>query len=320
MEPVLVTGATGLIGSNICKVLLERGTPVRALVRPGSEMEPLAELGVELVEGHIQRRDDVRRATDGTAAIINSAAMIGGADQDRGASYAANYEGSINCYYAGRPRRVVELVTSTFFRHDTTLREDAELADEFADDPYTLSKCAAYLEALRRIDRGDDIVFVLPGGTFGPAPTPKRALGPTFNRVLRAAIRGEIQDYVSYPGPWVRAEDVARCAVAALERGKQGELYLAFGQEEATPITEFLNRACEIAGVAHRVRAVSIARDDRGAVERYGETIVGLARREWPTPWFDNSSTRSSLDYRPVGLSEALGETVQWLRDLGEIT
>jgi nucleoside-diphosphate-sugar epimerase len=318
MEPVLVTGATGLIGSNICKVLLERGTPVRALVRPGSEMEPLAALGVELVEGDIQNRADVWRAAEGVAAIVNSAALIGGVEQDRAASYGANYEGSINCYYAGRPLRVVELVTSTFFRHDDTLREDAELADEFADDPYTLSKSAAYLEATRRIDCGDDIVFVMPGGTFGPAPTPKRALGPTFNRVLRAAIRGEVQEYIDYPGPWVRAEDVARCVVAALDLGKRGDLYLAFGQEEAIPVTEFLNRACGIAGVDHRVTPMDIA-DDADALRRYGETIVSLAHRKWPTPWFDNSATRAVLGYDPVSLTEALEETVTWLRDIGEI-
>ena len=320
MEPVLVTGATGLIGSNICKVLLERGHAVRALVRPGSEMGPLATLGVELVEGDIRHRADVKRAVLGTSAVINSAALLGGPDQERGASYATNYEGSISCYYAGRPRRVVELVTSTFFNHDTTLREDAELANEFADDPYTLSKGAAYVEAKRLIEEGDDIVFVQPGGTFGPSPTPNRALSFTFNSVLLGAIRGQITEYLGFPGPWVRAEDVARCAVAALEIGERGDMYLAFGREEARPLTDFLNQACEIAGVDHRVAEIRVSSENEGDVKQYGETVVALAEREWPTPWFDNSRTREVLDYRPVDLRSALEETVAWLRELGEIS
>jgi NAD(P)-dependent dehydrogenase (short-subunit alcohol dehydrogenase family) len=39
MGAVMITGATGLIGSNVCQQLTERGQQVRAPVRPGSETE-----------------------------------------------------------------------------------------------------------------------------------------------------------------------------------------------------------------------------------------------------------------------------------------
>jgi uncharacterized protein YbjT (DUF2867 family) len=42
MATFLVTGGTGLIGSNICRLLIEAGDSVRALVRPGSDFQPLA--------------------------------------------------------------------------------------------------------------------------------------------------------------------------------------------------------------------------------------------------------------------------------------
>ena len=48
---VFVTGGTGLIGSNVCAQLIERGDEVRALARPGSEVGPLREMGVTIVEG-----------------------------------------------------------------------------------------------------------------------------------------------------------------------------------------------------------------------------------------------------------------------------
>src|ERR1700712_3806326 len=94
----MITGATGLIGSNICRLLTEQGRQVRALVRPGSETEPLAALGVELVEGDITSAEDVARAAEGVAAIINSAALLGGAAQDMDASKATNFGGSLHCY------------------------------------------------------------------------------------------------------------------------------------------------------------------------------------------------------------------------------
>jgi dihydroflavonol-4-reductase len=322
VDAVLITGATGLIGSNVCRLLTERGQPVRALVRPGSEVEPLAELGVELVEGDIRQADDVARAADGVAVVVNSAALLGGAVQDRAASEATNHHGSLHCYdaAAGPGQRVVELATTTFFRHDTPLTERSPVLEEVHDDPYTVSKSAAYRDGLQRIERGADIVFVIPGGTFGPAPTPVRALSVTsYNRAVRAAIRGRIADYVSYPVPWVLAEDVARCVVAAIDRGKPGDTYLAFGAEDAMTTAAFLSLACEAAGVAHRVRETTIDPDDPAAVERYGDTLVDLAGRRWPVPWFDNSYTRGQLDYQPVPVRAALRETVEWLRALGQI-
>lgn len=321
MDTVLVTGATGLIGSNICRLLRERGTSVRALVRPGSETGPLAALGVELSEGDITVAADVRRAADGVSAIINSAALLGGAEQDDAASRATNYDGSVFCYEAAGGARVVEMATTTFFRHDTALTERSPLLDEVNDDPYTTSKSAAYREALRRTGQdGADIVFVIPGGTFGPAPTPKRALARTsYNRAVRAAIGGKIREYLSYPVPWVRAEDVARCVIAAMDRGDRGGTYLAFGQEDASPTSAFLNAACEAAGVPHRIRDLTADPADPEAVARYGETVLALAARTWPVPWYDNSRTRETLGYRPASLPEAMEETVAWLRGLGQI-
>jgi dihydroflavonol-4-reductase len=323
VDTVAITGATGLIGANVCLQLREKGVRVRALVRPGSEVAPLAALGVELVEGDITSLEDVRRVAEGAGAIVNSAALLGGALQDMKASEATNYGGSVNCYdVASDGRRVIELATTTFLRHEKPLDEHPEVADTINDDPYSVSKAAAFREGRRRnADEGADIVFVIPGGTFGPAPTPERALGATsFNRLVRAAIRGRLTDYVTYPVPWVRAHDVAAVVVASIDQGKTGDAYLAFGAEDSQSTAAFLNVACEQAGVANRVREVTIDPDDPGAVERYGSTLVSLAQRTWPVPWFDNSYTRSQLGYTPVSLPEALAETVGWLRGLGQIS
>ena len=131
-DAVMITGATGLIGSNVCRLLRADGRRVRALVRPGSETEPLAALGVELVEGDITSKADVARAAEGTAAIINSAALLGGAAQDMAASNATNHGGSLHCYDVGAAnnQRVIELATTTFLVHDSPLTEHPEVVDD----------------------------------------------------------------------------------------------------------------------------------------------------------------------------------------------
>jgi dihydroflavonol-4-reductase len=323
MNAVMITGATGLIGSNVCRLLTGRGQHVRALVRPGSETDPLAALGVELVHGDITSADDVAKAAEGTDAIINSAALLGGAGQDMAASTATNHGGSLHCYEVGAAagRRVVELATTTFLHHETPLTERAEVVDDVPDDPYSVTKAAAFRDGQTRVAAGQDIVFVIPGGTFGPAPCPMRALGVTsFNRLVRAALRGRLTDYVSYPVPWVRAEDVAAAVVSALDHGVAGDAYLAFGKEDATTTAAFLNIACEVAGVANRVAEVTIAPGDAAAAERYGDTLVTLATRSYPVPWFENAHTREQLGYDPVPLRAGLEETVAWLRDLGQVS
>ena len=319
----LVTGGTGLIGSNICRLLLEAGDSVRALVRPGSDYEPLVAIGVDGVEGDITSLDDVLRASAGCDAIINSAAVLGGAVQQLDEQRATNISGAYHVFDAGAKHdiRVVTLSTTTFLRHDTPLTETSPLADDWSDDPYTLTKGAAFVEAMKRADEGADVLVVIPGGTYGPGVSVTRAMGPSsYNRALRGAINGKIAEYVRYPVPWVYAEDVAACSIAATKLGSAGHKYLAFGAEDAQSTAAWLNVACELAGVEHRIEDVVIAADDAAAVERYGVTLVDLAQRTFPVPWFDNTETRASLGYAPRPLRDAMAVTVDWLRANAQIT
>lgn len=323
MATYLVTGATGLIGSNVCRLLLADGDQVRALVRPGSEFEPLTAIGVEPFEGDITAGEDVLRAAEGCEAIINSAAVLGGAAQQLDEQRATNIGGAHHVFDAGQAHgvRVVTLSTTTFLRHDEPLTEDSPVADDWNDDPYTLTKGAAYQEAMRRVaDEGADIVVVVPGGTFGPGLAVKRAMAPTsYNRAIRGALNGKIPSYVSYPVPWVFADDVALATIAAARHGKSGRKYLAFGAEDAQTTAAWLNVACEVAGVPHRVEELVIDADDPEAVRQYGVTLVALAQRRFPVPWFDNSATRAELGYAPRPLRDAMAITVDWLRREGQI-
>ena len=72
----LVVGATGLLGSYICRRLREAGRPVRALVRRTAQPErvrALQETGVELTEGDLKDAESVHRACEGVSAVISTA-------------------------------------------------------------------------------------------------------------------------------------------------------------------------------------------------------------------------------------------------------
>lgn len=315
-----MTGATGLIGSNVCRLLAESGARVRALVRSGSDPDRLASFGVEIAEGDLRDPREVLRAAEGTDAVVNSAAVLGGAAQQPDEQRDTNVTGASNVFDAGARlgTRVVTLSTTTFFEHEEPLTERSAVAASSSDDPYTVTKALAYSEAMRRAGEGQDVLVVVPGGTFGPSPNPRRAIGPTsFNRLVRAALTARISSYVRYPVPWVLAEDVARATVSALRGGQAGEKYLAFGAEDAMSTASFLNLACELAGVEHRVRDVTIDPSDPEALQLYGPSLVALSQRRFPVPWFDNARTREALSYDPLPLRQGLARTLSWLASEG---
>ena len=319
---IFVTGGTGLIGSNICKELVERGDDVRALARPGSEMGPLRDLGVTVVEGDITDAASVRKAADGCEAAIHSAAVLGGAVQSTDEHQNVNIGGVGNVFDAAEAldmRRVVTLGTTTYFDFKTEpLTEHSRVDPDAPMDPYTQTKRAAYLEAMRRAESTLDVCVVIPGGTYGPAPATTRALeAPSFNLRLLLALKGEIDGVVRFPVPWSVASDVAHVAVAALDRGARGETYLAFGPpEDVTSMAVFLNRGCEMAGVDHRVRDITaedLDADDELRV-RLGPSMDALARQVFPQPYFVNQLTVERLDYRPIGMEDGIRLTIDWLR------
>src|SRR4051812_6474095 len=182
MSTVFVTGGTGRPGATVCEQLIARGDEVKALVRKPEAAQALADIGVDLVQGDITDADDVVRAAKGCEAAIHCAALLGGASQDLDDFRAVNTAGTTHVLDAGKAhdmRRVVALSTGTFF--DMTgpgPREEAPLLANPPDDPYTVTKLAAFVEVHRRAAAGDDVLTCHPRAVFGPRPVAERAPHP----------------------------------------------------------------------------------------------------------------------------------------------
>lgn len=74
MRPILVVGATGLLGSEICRILCGSRQTVRGLVRPGSpRIETLRRLGVELVVADLNDRRSMEAALRGVTTVLSTA-------------------------------------------------------------------------------------------------------------------------------------------------------------------------------------------------------------------------------------------------------
>jgi len=74
MKPTLVTGANGHVGTNICRLLVERREPVRAMIRPSADPKLLETMNVEIVRGDIMDEASTAAAVAGCGRVYHTAA------------------------------------------------------------------------------------------------------------------------------------------------------------------------------------------------------------------------------------------------------
>ena len=322
MSTVMVTGATGLVGANVCALAIERGDEVVALVRPGSDGRELEALGVRLHPGDVTSAEDVRAAAEGAEVIVHSAAVLGSvySSPDPAVHDAVNVGGMTNALDAAEAggARLVAISTTAILRPGSVLTERTPVSEPGpTDSNYTRTKRIAYLELQRRAARGLHAQAVFPGAIYGPSPVAQRALDAAGQNVkIVRAIRGELPRYPAIIVGWVLARDVASRALSAARVGEPGAAYLAMGdQHDSETFPEFLSLACELAGVPHRVMAAPRIADDPTVLEEFGP-FAYEAEIVKPVPIFDDSETRRILGDSPTGVAEGLPRTVAWLRSV----
>lgn len=155
---ILVTGATGKVGSRLAKRLAQRGDQIRALVRDPTRAADLREHGIELVEGDLLDASSLAPAVRGVDAVVHCAAFFRGATPEQ--AHAVNDLGTQRLASAARAAAVKRFVfTSTGLVYGSNggrlAREDDRCAPTAA---YPVSKLAAerFLLAMEGLD-----VFVL---------------------------------------------------------------------------------------------------------------------------------------------------------------
>ena len=151
---ILVTGATGKVGSRLVAHLARRGDHVRALVRDVTRAAALPAHGVELAAGDLLDVASLARALRDVDAVVHCAAFFRGATAEE--AHAVNDVGTRHLAEAARAAGVARFVfTSTGLVHGTTggalAAEDAPCAPTAA---YPVSKLAAerFLLALEGLD------------------------------------------------------------------------------------------------------------------------------------------------------------------------
>ena len=147
-EKVLVTGASGFVGSAVAHKLVEAGYSVRALVRERGPYSNLADLDIEFLKGDLRDRELINRAVAGTRYVFHVAADYRLWAPNPDEIFATNVEGTRNVMEAALDAGVERVVHTSSVA--TIALRPGEVADESTPLPeseaigaYKRSKIAA---------------------------------------------------------------------------------------------------------------------------------------------------------------------------------
>lgn len=234
---ILVTGATGFLGSVLVRQLLAEGEPVRILRRASSALDLLGDAAgrVEHAVGDVTDAGSVRTAMRGVEHVYHTAAFVGfGGAQDAERLRAVNVGGTANvvdaALEAGVRRLALTSSQAALGRPETpagVIDETAEWTASRLNTAYARSKHDAELEVHRGIAEGLDAVIVNPAVIFGPGRP-----GENTMEIVEKARRG-LPAVPAGGTSVVDVEDVAAGHRAAMGRGETGERYF-LGAENLT--------------------------------------------------------------------------------------
>jgi dihydroflavonol-4-reductase len=323
---VVITGASGFIGSAVARNLIEEGFPVRALVRPGSRRDHLTALGVEIVEGSIADAAAVRTAVASGRYLFHVAADYRLWARDPNEIFATNLGGTRVVMEEAR-RADVERVVYTSSVATVQPRADGTPADETSFMPesaasgaYQRSKIMAERLVREMAAQGLPAVIVNPATVIGPRdarPTPT-------GKIIIAAATGQIPAFVDTGLNLVHVDDVARGHIAVLRRGRVGERYVLGGEN-----VRFGRMLADIAALSGRrpprlripwYTALPVAWAAEATSRFTGReplaTVEGV-RHARERMFFSTAKAEQELGVRARPYMEALADAIAWFRSAG---
>jgi dihydroflavonol-4-reductase len=314
---VLVTGATGFIGSHLVRALLARGDDVRVTVRATSPSAALEGLDVETVTADINDGRAMRRAAKGIERVFH---VAGTTNLRKGAEdvLRTNAEGTRTvldaCLAAGVERAVhVSSVAAVGPARSGGALDERHVWTGPLGIPYADAKHAAEVEALRVAARGLDVVIACPGHVLGRGDERRSS-----TEVVRRFLLRRIPAYIDGAICIVDVEDVAAGLVLCDERGKTGERYI-LGTRNYTWKRLFgeLERLSGVEGPAVQLpRRVALALAE-AAVRAPGPALVTPSEVRAAAHWwtYRSAKARRELGWSTRAHEETVEATVQFHRE-----
>jgi dihydroflavonol-4-reductase len=227
MQKVFVTGANGLVGSNLCIKLHELGYEVTGLVRENSNLIALKDFKGKLVLGDILDEEKLSKLLEGFDFLFHTAGLVSFDNRKKEQLFRVNVEGTRKVMSAALNAGIKKVIHTSSVAA-IGISHKSHIADETVEYnrfkyriAYSDSKHFGEIEVQKAVHRGLDAVIVNPASVVG-----QRDVYLHFGILLKI-LRGKlIVPYIKGGMCVVGADDVVDGEIAALKFGKTGERYI----------------------------------------------------------------------------------------------
>ena len=325
---ILITGATGFVGSHIVRALNKKGQAPRVLYRSLAKLQVLKGLQFEAVPGDLGDIETLRHACEGCEIVFHVAAKADyWKDDDKASLWRINVDGTRNVLTAAQLAGVRRVIF-TSSASTIGIRPERQLSDE--SDPFNLqperfyyawTKVKAEEVVSEFVAEGLDVVILNPAVIIGPGDL--NAISGTF--IIETARFGWAVPISSGGLSVIDARDVALAHINAIDRGLSGERYIL------TTANLTYEQWFSMIASACRVRAPMLSTPDM-LLEPMARLIEALRRLGINTPMdanqtrlggtfvcFDGSKAHRDLFTPQIDIETSLRETWQWYSERGYI-
>jgi dihydroflavonol-4-reductase len=323
----LVLGATGLLGANLVRALLQKGYQVRAFKRKTSKTVGVAGLPIEMVDGDVMDRGSIVNALKGCQALFHAGPYY---PVQTISVQEAVKKGLMDVRHVMESAKQAELERVVYTSTLTTIgppslpgtlaNEGCGFKTRYTHNPYLMAKSAMEDEVRRYANEGLPVVIVNPTAFFGPYDS-HLSSGTLILMIAKRQMPAYIEGLTNV----IDVRDVAMGMVLALERGRVGERYI-LGHLNTTQ-SELNRMIAGVVGVSPPRIPVPFE------VARWGSqvgewTFAHLLRRSPPVPAFFVEMLAHFQHYdctqaiRELGLPQspvenAIRAAVGWYRENG---
>lgn len=333
---ILVTGASGFVGSWLANMLLDqnrvpqffRGAQVRILARSAKSVASLELKGAKIFIGDVSDASSVTRASEGADFVFHLAGVVGYSKADRPIMQQVNVDGTQHVVDAIQNSKCKRLVHMSSVAAVGASIDGRNILNE--NSPFNLSHLnLGYFETKRAAEQAVlaavsskkiDAVVLNPSNIYGPGDAQK---GSRSTQIKVA--RGQFKYYTSGGVSIVHVEEVCRALLNAATHGRNGERYILSG--ENIRIREMFELIAGCAGVAAPkihlpdivVRGLASLGEFLERRGRKGPVASESARASLLYHWFDSKKAQTELGFVVRPAKECINDSVMWMKSNGVI-